>query len=322
VRQEWVRAILGHIMNPLLRIRYLFEYLCLRLLWALLRALPPSHAFALGAKLGGLWFRFSKRRRGVAIDNLLQTGIASTRQEARRIALASFRHFVGHLVELPRIPDIITAENDTEHVELEFTPSALELLQAKEKPVMLVSGHLGCWETAAYWVSLTRPIYAMVRPMDNPYVDRFMTQSHFRKNVRTLPKMNGVTPEMIAGWRRDRAAFAILMDQHAGHGGLWMNVMGRPASVHKSPARLHFLTGFPVILGAFVRVGPFRFRAIMDGPVEVEATGNREQDTRAMVEALNSRLEALIRRYPEQYLWMHRRWRTPPADVVIPPAAV
>lgn len=304
-------------MTPLLRIRHLFEYVCLRVITTLLRVLPASCAYALGAALGGLWYRCSSRRGGVARANLLLTGVAGSPTEADRIARASFRHFIGHLMEMPKLPDVLTAENWREHVELECSPSAEELLLTKERPVLLVSGHLGCWEVAAYWVSLSRPVYALARPMDNPYVQAYIERHRFRANVMVLSKLRGITPEMIAAWERTKAGFAVLMDQHAGHSGLWMNVFGHPASVHKSPARLHFLTGFPMLIGCFVRVGPMRYRAIMDGPVEAVVTGDREHDTRVLVAELNSRLEVLIRRFPEQYLWMHRRWRTPPEGVTV-----
>ena len=297
----------------LLTIRHLIEYAAIRGLWALLRIVPARRAYGMGAAIGSLWFRLSRRRRGTAIDNLLQSGVAATPQEARRIAKGSFRHFTGHLLESIKVPDVVTRENWREHVEVEASDEAISLLLTPDRPVLVATAHLGCWEIAGFWESLFRPIYGLARPMNNPYVQRFLVQDRFRTDLTVLPKSQGFSPELLRNWEERKAALAIVMDQHAGRNGYWMNFLGRPASVHSSPARLHLITGFPLLFGCFVRLGPLRYRMIVTPPIlHTAATGDREHDARVIIEELTHRLEVLIRRYPEQYLWMHRRWRTPP----------
>jgi KDO2-lipid IV(A) lauroyltransferase len=85
--------------------------------------------------------------------------------------------------------------------------------------------------------------------------------------------------------------------------------MGRPASTHTSPARLHLKTGAPIIAGAFIRVGLFQYRMVTAEPIRFAPTGDKEQDIAMLTTEINRRLEAVIRRYPEQYLWAHKRWR-------------
>ena len=299
-------------MSFFLRLRYIAEYAVLRLLWLVLRALPPSRAYDLGAAFGGLWYRCSGARRRVAVENVLAAGVAASRPEAERIACASFRHFTGHLLENLKAPLVIHAGNWREHVTCEGSEEAFALLLAADGPVLLATAHLGCWEIAGYWTSLHRPLFAVARPMNNPYAQRFLLREHFRTDLTLLPKNRAFSPETIRAWEERRAALAIVMDQHAGRSGVWMNVLGRPASVHTSPARLHLMTGFPLLFGCLIRVGPLQYRAIGGAPIRFVPTGDRERDTRAVLAQLTGSLETLIRRYPEQYLWMHRRWRTPP----------
>ena len=300
----------------LLNLRYLIEYAAIRAVWAVLRIVPARCAYDVGAVIGSLWFRLSRRRRRTAVDNLLQAGVATSPLEAQRLARASFRHFTGHLLETIKVPDVITRENWREHVEIEATDEALAMLLAPDQPVLAATAHLGCWEIAGFWESLFRPIYGLARPMNNPYVQRFLVQDHFRTDLTVLPKSQGFSPELLRTWEERKAALAIVMDQHAGRNGYWMNFLGRPASVHSSPARLHLITGFPLLFGALVRVGPLRYRMIVTPPIlNTPSTGDREHDARVIITELTHRLEVLIRRYPEQYLWMHRRWRTPPAGV-------
>ena len=304
-------------MSPFLRVRYLIEYAALRAVWLLLRALPPSRAYDLGAACGGLWYRCSRTRRRVAMENVLAAGVAASRSEAERIARASFRHFTGHLLENLKVPAVLRADNWREHVTFEGPEEAFALLCATDRPVVLASAHLGCWEIAGYWVSLMRPVFAVARPMNNPYAQRFLLREHFRTDLTVLPKDRAFSPETMRAWEERRAALAIVMDQHAGRRGMWMDVLGRPASVHTSPARLHLMTGFPLVVGCLVRVGPLQYRVIVSAPIRIVASGDRERDTRAVLTQLNAFFETLIRRYPEQYLWMHRRWRTPPAGVAL-----
>ena len=302
----------------LLTIRYLIEYAAMRGLWAVLCCVPARRAFGMGAGIGSLWFGLSRRRRRTAIDNLLQTGVAASPREARRIAHRSFRHFTGSLLETIKAPEALTRANWREHVEIEASDETLALLLTPDRPVLAATAHLGCWEIAGYWESLFRPVFGLARPMNNPYVQRFLIRDHFRANLTVLPKSQGFSPEMIRSWEERKAALAIVMDQHAGRNGFWMNFLGRPASVHSSPARLHLLTGFPLLFGCFVRLGPLRYRMIVTPPIlRAASTGDRDHDARAIVEELTRRLEVLVRQYPEQYLWMHRRWRTPPAGVAI-----
>ena len=100
------------------------------------------------------------------------------------------------------------------------------------------------------------------------------------------------------------------MDQHASKKqGVVVDFLGRPASTHTSPARLHLTTGVPMLVGAFIREAPFRYRVFAGEPLTVTRTGDRERDTVATVAEINRQLGEIIRRYPEQYLWAHRRWR-------------
>ena len=96
----------------------------------------------------------------------------------------------------------------------------------------------------------------------------------------------------------------ILMDQHT-YGGSRLSFLGRPARTVTSAARLAIRTGYPVVVGSFVRIAPFKYRLEGGDPIVFPPETDRDQAT----QILNDRLSEAIRKYPEQYLWMHRRWR-------------
>jgi len=145
---------------------------------------------------------------------------------------------------------------------------------------------------------------ASARVQNNRLVANWMKKHHFRGPVTVIDKSHGFTPEIMRQWRDDCAAMTILMDQHTS-GGLKLTFLGRPARTFTSATRLAMRTGYPVVVGSFVRTAPYRYRLVGGDPVRFE----KGCDLAAATQLLNDRLGDAIRRYPEQYLWAHRRWR-------------
>lgn len=288
------------------------EYLGLRLADGLYRLVPAYHAYGFGWKLAALIYPFFRRRRHIAVENILRARITRDRAEAERIARHSFCHIAGHICEALKASSVITRENWRKHVVLEGNPADgwNLLMEQTDTPVLLISGHHGAWEVATILIPFTRPMIALARRQKNPLVDRFLRKNHFRGSVTLVSRNEGFTPEVIRQWKRERAALTILVDQHAaGRNCFKVDFMGRPASTQSSAARIFLKTRIPVMVGSFLRDGPFQYRMLAAPPFDFKPTGNRDADIQSFLTEMNKRLEFLIRRYPEQYLWMHRRWR-------------
>jgi len=151
---------------------------------------------------------------------------------------------------------------------------------------------------------------AVARKMNNPFIERFLKAHHFRGKITIIPKTSGFSSSVLRLWEEQKAAMTLVMDQHAGQkNGIRVPFMGRPASTHTSPARLHLKTGAPIIAGAFIRDGAFRYRMVTETPIRFTPGENRAEDIKALLTEINRRIENIIRRYPEQYLWAHKRWR-------------
>lgn len=264
------------------------------------------HAYDLGAGFARLlWPLFVSRRR-VAVANLLRGGVAADAKEARRIAARSFGHFAGHVMEALCVPGVVNRDNWREHLDFsEVEPETVRLLlETPDRPILLVSSHHGVWEAATNVLSMARPMYAVAKVQKNRLLARWMREHHFRGPVTVIDKNRGFTPEVLRGWRRDCAAMTILMDQYT-YGGSLLRFFGRPARTFTSAARLAIRTGIPVVVGSFVRVAPYRYRLVGGRPLVFAKTDDRDR----AAQLLNDRLEEAIRRYPDQYLWVHRRWR-------------
>ena len=264
------------------------------------------HAYDWGAAFARALFPLFRKRRRIAVDNILKAGITDDPKEAHRIAKASWGHLVGHVCEALCVPHVITKDNWREHLDVSGGhPDAVRaLLDDTDRPIILVSAHHGVWEAATNLLSFARPMIAIARVMNNRFVARWMKKHHFRGPVTIINKNHGFTTAALRQWADENAAMTILMDQHTAK-GLPLTFLGRPAKTFTSAARLAVRTGRVVVVGSFVRIAPFRYRLVGGEPL----TFKKGDDVAACAQLLNDRLGEAIRQYPEQYLWVHRRWR-------------
>ena len=289
------------------------QYLAIRFGSFLYSLIPAYKAYDLGFGFAKLFYPVFKVRHRIAVDNILQAGITDDPRRAAEIARTSFCHFAGHLCEALKVREVITEKNWRDHVVIEGSKEdTWDLLMEKtDTPMMLITGHQGAWEAATTLIPFTRPMIAIARTMDNPFLTRFLQKNHFRGRITVIEKNAGLPPNVLRHWKAEKAALTLVMDQHSSdRHRVRSNFMGRPAYTQSSAARIYLKTGYPILVGAFLRDGPFQYRMLGTKPMHLVPTGDKQKDIETFVDEMNQRLEFLIRRYPEQYLWSHRRWRT------------
>ena len=264
------------------------------------------HAYGMGTGFAALLWLFFPKRRRLSVANILKCGIATDEKEAKRIAKKAWCHLAGHICEALCVPNVVNASNWREHLDFEGAdPEAVKLLlDTPDEPILLVSAHHGVWEAATNILSFARPMIAVARVMNNRFVADWMAKHHFRGPVTIIDKNNGFTPEILRKWENEKSAMTILMDQHTSK-GMKLTFLGRPARTFTSATRLAMRSGCRIVVGSFVRIGPYRYRLVGGAPLKFAKDADRAEAT----QLLNDRLAAVVREYPEQYLWAHRRWR-------------
>jgi KDO2-lipid IV(A) lauroyltransferase len=177
----------------------------------------------------------------------------------------------------------------------------------------VLTGHFGNWEllhhaSSAYGL----PVHLIYRPFRNPYFDRFVGRERERAGTRTISKREAAR-EVIRALRA-KAVVAVPFDQNAtGRWGVFADFFSVPASTHPGLARFAMMSEVPVFPAFLVRRGGTPQHELrVQAPVEVVRGGNREADTVENTRRFNRVLEDVIRQYPEQWIWMHKRWRTRP----------
>jgi len=265
-----------------------------------------KHAYQIGCGFAACLWPFFRKRQRIAIDNILKAKITDDPAEAHRIAKQSWCHLAGHIGEALCVPNVVTKDNWRDHLDCSGVPESTRkmLLETPDTPILLVSSHHGVWEAATNILSFVRPMIAIARVQNNKLVAKWMKNHHFRGPVTIIDKNHGFTSKIIQQWKDDCAAMTILMDQHAG-GGAKLKFLGRPAYTYTSATRLAIRYGYPIVVGSFVRIAPYRYRLVGGEVVRFSKDDDKDQAT----QLLNDRLGDAIRQYPEQYLWAHRRWR-------------
>ncbi len=287
----------------------------MRAMLAVLDRLPMRAAFAFARRAADMWFLFGAKRRKVAVDNILRAGITTDPRCARKIAHASFRHFAVMAVESAISGRFLREDNWRERVELQVAPETMQLFEDPNQGVILCSGHLGNWEIAAQILSFIKPVIGIASRMANPETDRIVQARRQGFQYEAAPKFAPEDPRRMMKVLKRGSALALLGDQNATPDGIWVPFFGRPACTHRSIPIVHMVSKAPMLFGYCVRIGPARFRMVAGPPIHIQRTGDREADVRAILGEYHARLEEAIRAYPEQYLWAHRRWRTPPPEV-------
>jgi KDO2-lipid IV(A) lauroyltransferase len=292
-------------------------YATIRLVVCVLQVLPFGAACGLAAAFAWVAYRADRRHRLVALDNLRHAFPGRyTEAELGRLVRAVYRHFCLMLIEIVHAPRLLRASTWRRHLRLDERRFSALLLSGR--PLMFVAGHFGNWELGNVVFGLLGfPIHAIARPLDNRFADDFLRRYRERTGGKLLAKKGDFDQmqAILAGG----GVLGTVADQDAGPRGLFVDFFGRPASTHKAVALLALEHGVPlVVLGGRRAVSPgrlpgtIRYEVVIEDVILPEEYAGHADAVRAMTQRFTAALERLIRTAPEQYFWLHRRWKHRP----------
>jgi KDO2-lipid IV(A) lauroyltransferase len=294
-------------MGTTRKISHRIEYLFTRGVGTLVQILPYKTSIFIGSFLGDLAFSLFRIRRKVSIDNLKRAFDQTyTEREFRRIAREAYRNIGRGFVEYAMFP--VLKSKLGKLVEFEGLENFDRALKDK-KGAVIVAGHFGSWELMG---AATRqrgyPIDFLVGEQHNLLVDNLMNKNRQLMGIGII-KMGVATRGVIKALRNNRFV-AMLSDQHAGSDGAIVNFFGHPASTPKGPAAFALKTGAPIIMAFIIRKNNGKQRIILEEPIQIQESNNKEEDIRKLTQAYTTLLENYVRKYPDHWFWPHRRWRS------------
>ena len=297
-------------MKP--KTRHRVEYALLRVMVALLRLVPLGMARRIGEAIGRWGYSPLGIRRNTVERQVAAAFPDIDREEIRAIARQSYANLGRLAIELALLPHIgPTAFGDL--FEADDDMPVVERLRARNGRLVAFSGHVGNWELAgAYLAFRGIPLDGVARHMANPLVDGYLLRTRSRTGMRILYDTDSVR-QLTRGIKEGRVAGLIADQGVLGSASTFVPFFGRPAKTPRGPAVLAMRLDAPIVFVSAILQpsGKYRFCA---SEVAVANTGDRDADVEATVVNFTQALEQLVRQYPGQYFWQHRRWKRQPHD--------
>jgi len=270
----------------------------------LLRVLPVE----VGAFLGTLAWYLSPRQRRLAREHLAIAFPEKTAEERDRIGRRSFANLGRSALE--------TARGDARCVQL--FPEDEKLLrdaQQEGKGVVLVSGHIGSWELFARRIAaLGLPSGTVAKEAQDPRLTRLLQEARSGAGVRVFWRGSAMAAREMLRFLKSGGMLGVLIDQDTKVGGHFVPFFGRPAFTPRAAGDLAARTGAAMVFGCAHRMGPGLHRIVVRR-IAPPLSGDREQDSLAFTAEATRIIESEIRAHPEEWVWMHPRWRTKSSEI-------
>ena len=294
------------------KLQTVLEYFVARLVLTTLGWLPMAVAISVGENLGNLAYRLARGLRRTGERNVQLAFPQKTQKERDEIVLGCFRSLGRQLGVFSKF-----ARSRAESLQKVFQISGLEHLErqkADNRGVLFFTAHLGAWELLPLCSSLRgSPLNVVVRRIDNPKIEKLVDSVRSRWGNQTVDKLSGGR-QMIKALRAGEA-LGLLPDLNTlNEEAIFVDFFGVPAATNFMVAKLALRTKTPIM----PMFAPWdeklrKFIVQISPPVAVETTGDEEVDVRNLTNTISRITEEKIRSYPDQWLWIHKRWKTRPA---------
>ena len=310
-RRRRMRATVGGESQP--GGRDWLEYLALRAAFGALAALPLGAALRVGELAALVAYLLDRRHRRVGMRNLEIAFPEKPIRERRRILRASFLNLGRMTAELAHLPRL-SAERLRDMVRFADEEWWREATSwERSTGVLVLSGHFGNWELLVFAHGMRgHPVHMVHRTIANPLLDRWLNALRARAGTRTIRKRHAARAVLAA--LHERGLLVLPFDQNSTRGlGVFVDFFGVPASTNAGLARIALRTDAPIVPAFIVREGrSARHRVHVLPIMQVERTGDPRADVVRNTQRFSAVFEDMVRRHPEQWLWMHKRWKTRP----------
>lgn len=275
------------------------------------RRLPKRWAMQLGTGIGILFYHLVRKRREIALDNLkIAFGNHLTISKRTEICKASFINVGKTCIEFLRFPKL-NAENIWDEVTVEGAEN-LHTALAEGKGAIVFLPHFGNWEllSLVYGALIPHRAKALAFPIKNTRLNAYIWRYREQMSLKLIPRNRAIRETLSA--LKNNQAVGFFADQNAGPEGVFVDFLGKLASAARGPTVLARKTGAPLLFSLSVRQPNDRHRVYISSPIHIEPSDNLEQDVETYTTQMLAQLEAYIHKYPEQWLWLHNRWKTQP----------
>jgi KDO2-lipid IV(A) lauroyltransferase len=284
-----------------------------KIVCAFLEELPLSLTRPLLGRVFRLTYYFLPRERRLALSNLeMALAKETTQRQRKKIAKAVFENMGKNLAEFIAVPRLKKREIISMVDGSDYLPKVQEAL-ARGRGLIIATGHLGNWELFAAYTACFFKLEVVALKLHFEKYDQEVVSRRMRLRMEVIYQSEGVRPIIKA--LKNNHSIGILLDQDiAEAGGVFTNFFGRKAHTVTAPFSIAQTIGSRVLPAAIVRLSDGRHKVIVSDFPPLDKTGDKLQDRLATAQRWSAIFEQFVRRYPEQWVWFHRRWKTRPKD--------
>ena len=293
------------------QVRHFIEYQILIGLGFLIRGLSRPTILRLGRLVGDFIYYCVPVRKAIVLDHLEQAFPEKSVAEIKKIARGTYQNLGMNVLEHLRIPTL-SDEEIRGVVDLADEEILVQALNRK-RGVIIVGGHFGNWEYSSSALSANGYRFGVVvAKVSNKYIDNRINEHREKTGGVMIPKRSST--KAVIKMLRENGTVGMLIDQNQKRGGVFVDFFGRPCSTAKGPALLALKTGAAIIFFAAIRQPDTTIKVAFE-PIDIDyQAGATEENIHDIIQRCTSRLEHYSRLYPDQWFWMHRRWKTRPID--------
>ena len=277
----------------------------------LIRGLSRPTILRLGRLVGDFIYYCVPVRKAIVLDHLEQAFPEKSVAEIKKIARGTYQNLGMNVLEHLRIPTL-SDEEIRGVVDLADEEILVQALNRK-RGVIIVGGHFGNWEYSSSALSANGYRFGVVvAKVSNKYIDNRINEHREKTGGVMIPKRSST--KAVIKMLRENGTVGMLIDQNQKRGGVFVDFFGRPCSTAKGPALLALKTGAAIIFFAAIRQPDTTIKVAFE-PIDIDyQAGATEENIHDIIQRCTSRLEHYSRLYPDQWFWMHRRWKTRPID--------
>jgi Kdo2-lipid IVA lauroyltransferase/acyltransferase len=282
-------------------------YLVLRVLIMIIDMFPYRMAPTIARALGRIIRTIDRKHVRIAAKNLEKSRGVCPTDQIPAFTEKVYESVARGFIEMLMLPRLMMRKQVSKYVTL-VRYDLFDRCLKEGRGLIVIIGHLGNWEIGGLATTMAGySIQSLNRPISNPWIDRYLLRFRTQTGQRMIPR-DGALGEMVRVLRKG-GMLVVQVDQDAREVGVYVNFFGRPASTHRAPATLSLKYNTPVVLVNTYREGLMNY-AVATEPIWPDAFRDRPDPVKALTQAYSDRFEECVRQHPDQWFWMHDRWKT------------
>ena len=285
------------------------EYIAVKSLYTILNLFPYSGLMRFSRLLGTIVFSVFRFRRQVTLENIRNAFPEISKKKIFQIGKNAYRHFAMIFLELIKFGKM-SSDEFLDRIDVKTPEIIEEILQNKKGQIILI-GHFGSWEVFALYFSTIKKFAAIAKKQKDPVIENFILSLRTKFGGEIFYSREPVSKGIK--WLKDGNTFAIVGDQDARHHGIFVPFLGQLASTYTGVSIYAQRSKADVYFATPIRIEGGKYEISIE-KIHNSDNGITKNFGKNLITLYKAKLEEAVRKNPEQYFWMHKRWKTKPPE--------